>query len=64
MEKRPYAIVPCTEGPIGHRIKRYRQRADALKAVAEELLAERERKTLLRIATTYEAMADQAARAH
>jgi len=64
MEKRPYAIVPCTEGPIGYRIKRYRQRADALKAVAEELLGDPERHTLLRIATTYEAMADEAAHAH
>ena len=64
MDERPYGILPCTEGPIGYRIKRYRQRADSLKAIADEILAEREKRTLLRIANTYEEMANHAARAH
>lgn len=62
METRPYGILPCTEGPIGYRIKRYRQRAETLKAIAEEVIAEPARKTLLQVANTYEAMAEEAAR--
>ena len=64
MSERLYGIMPCTEGPISFRIKRYRERADTLKLIADEVLVERERQTLLRIATTYEAMANQAARTH
>jgi hypothetical protein len=64
MEKRAYGIVPCTEGPIGYKVKRYRERAQSLKIIAEEVIAEPTRKTLLRVADTYEAMAQEAARAH
>jgi hypothetical protein len=64
MEKRPYGIVPCTEGPIGYKVKRYRERAETLKLIAEEVIAEPIRNTLLQVANTYEAMAQDAARAH
>jgi hypothetical protein len=64
MEGRPYAVVPYTDGPIAYRIKRYRQRAETLKTIAEEIVAEPVRDTLLRIANTYERMAQDAASAH
>ena len=64
MEKRPYGILPCTDGPIGYKVKRYRERAETLKVIADEIVAEPVRKTLLQVANTYEAMANEAASAH
>ena len=64
MSGRPYGIVPCTEGPIGYKVKRYRERAETLKVIADDVLAEPVRKTLLQVANTYEAMAQEAAAAH
>jgi hypothetical protein len=64
MEKRPYGILPCTDGPIGYKVKRYRERAETLKVIADEIIAEPVRKTLLQVANTYEAMANEAASAH
>ena len=64
MERRPYGILPCTEGQIGYKIKRYRDRAETLKVIAADIIAEPVRKTLLQVANTYEAMAQEAARAH
>ena len=64
MEARPYGIVPCTEGPIGSRIERYRARAESLRNIADDVIVENLRQTLLKIANTYEEMAQQAARMH
>jgi hypothetical protein len=64
METRPYGILPCTEGPIGYKVKRYRERAESLRDIADELVSESLRKTILKIANTYECMAQEIASAH
>ena len=64
MDERPYGVVPFTEGPISYRIKRYRERAEVLRSIAEDLFGERERRLLMKLAVTYEEMALQAARAN
>jgi hypothetical protein len=64
MDERPCGVVPFTEGPITYRIKHYRERAELLRSIADELLGARDRRFLVKLAATYEEMAQHAARAH
>lgn len=49
------------DGDKASRITRYRERAEELRAIAEDLKRYSERETLYAIATTYEEMADEVA---
>ena len=64
MERRPYAIVPLTEGPTAYRVKQYRKRSETLKTIANEVMLETIRQTLLQVANTYDAMANEVASLH
>ena len=57
----PYSIQPCARGSSAYRIKRYRERAEELRTIADDLLHGECQETLLRIASSYEDMALQAA---
>jgi hypothetical protein len=57
MDVWPFAIIPCNKGSIAYRVKRYRDRADRLRSIAEEVASKPERDTLLRLANTYEELA-------
>ena len=56
-----YAILPCEKGSSAYRVKRYRERAEELRTIADDLLHDECQQTLLRLATSYEQMAAQAA---
>jgi len=57
IEPRPYAIVPFDRGSKSYRVKRYRERAEELRAIAEDLLNNECQATLMRLANTYDEMA-------
>lgn len=58
---RPYAIVPCEKGSSAYRVKRYRERAEELRTIADDLRHSDCQQTLLRLANSYDQMATQAA---
>jgi hypothetical protein len=60
MEPRPYAIVPFEKGSTSYRVKRYRERAEELRAIAQDLLSDDCHTTLMQLAHTYDQMAAQA----
>jgi hypothetical protein len=60
MNSRPYAIVPFEKGSTSYRVKRYRERAEELRAIAQDLLSDDCHDTLLRLAETYDHMAAHA----
>ena len=61
MELSSFAVTPCDRGSSSYRVKRYRQRAEELRTIAEDLKTDGARETLIRIAESYEQMAVQAA---
>jgi len=54
-------ILPCEKGSSAYRVKRYRERAEELRTIAEDLSQDECQQTLLRLAKSYEQMATQAA---
>jgi len=54
---RPIAIVPCGEGTVNYRARRYRERAEELRTIAADLVTQECHDTLLRLANSYELMA-------
>jgi hypothetical protein len=60
MNSRPYSIVPFEKGSTTYRVKRYRERAEELRAIAQDLMSDDCHDTLMRLASTYEQMAAQA----
>ncbi|MFL6688821.1 MAG: hypothetical protein ACJ8IR_01335 [Alphaproteobacteria bacterium] len=60
MNPRPYVIVPFERGSTTYRVKRYRERAEELRAIAQDLLSDDCHHTLMRLAHTYDQMAAQA----
>ena len=64
MDNRPYGILPCTEPSLGGRVKRYRERAETLREIADEIVVEPVQKILLQVANTYDVMAQDTARLH
>lgn len=61
---RSYGIVPCDKGSSAYRVKRYRERAEELRTIADDLRHSDCQQTLLRLANSYEQMATQAAAMH
>lgn len=59
MDHRPYAIMPCDRGSAKYRVKRYRERAEELRTIADDLLHRECQQMLERLANTYEEMAAQ-----
>jgi hypothetical protein len=59
MNSRPYAIVPFEKGSTSYRVKRYRERAEELRTIAQDLVSDDCQDTLMRLATTYDQMAKQ-----
>lgn len=61
MQSPQFVIAPCEKGSSNYRVKRYRERAEELRAIAEDLKTDDCRDTLIRLADTYEQMAAQLA---
>jgi hypothetical protein len=61
MQFQPFAIAPYDKGSSTYRVKRYRERAEELRSIAEDLRTDDCRATLIRLADSYEQMAVQAA---
>ena len=59
MDTRPLAVVPFDKGTKAYRLKRYRQRAEWLRDIAEDLVACDCREMILKLANTYETLAAQ-----
>ena len=57
MLSRPLAIAPFSKGSPSYRVKRYRERAEELRAIAEDLCHDECQNILLRLATSYDEMA-------
>lgn len=57
MSECPSVISPFIRGPAAYRVKRYRERAESLRAMAQDLAAQEWRDILLRLADSYEALA-------
>lgn len=55
-----YGIAPFEKGSTTYRVKRYRERAEELRAIAQDLLSDDCHDTLMRLAHTYDQMASQA----
>jgi hypothetical protein len=51
-------INPFIQGPAPYRVRRYRERAERLRAMAEDFVAQEWRDILLRLAHSYEEMAE------
>ena len=60
----PYSIMPCDKGSSSYRVKRYRERAEELRTIADDLLHRECQQTLLRLASSYDDLATQAAAIH
>jgi hypothetical protein len=60
MDSQPYTIVPFEKGSTTYRVKRYRERAEELRAIAQDLTSDGCHDTLMRLAHTYDQMAAQA----
>jgi hypothetical protein len=60
MDTRPLAIVPFSKGSSTYRVKRYRERAEELRAIAEDLCHPECQQMLIRLATSYDEMAASA----
>jgi hypothetical protein len=58
-DHRPYAIVPCDRGSPNYRVKRYRERAEELRTIADDLMHRECQDMLTRLANSYDAMADR-----
>ena len=61
IDERPYAIVPCDRGSSNYRVKRYRERAEELRTIAEDILHPECQAMLSRLANSYDAMAHREA---
>ena len=61
---RSYVIAPCEKGSSTYRVKRYRERAEELRTIADDLRHSDCQQTLLRLASSYDQMATQAAAMH
>ncbi|HSC18250.1 MAG TPA: hypothetical protein VLC74_04985 [Rhizomicrobium sp.] len=61
LESRSFAIAPCDKGSSNYRVKRYRERAEELRTIAEDVVSDDCHDTLIRLADTYDQMALQAA---
>jgi hypothetical protein len=60
MLSRPLVISPFTKGSPSYRVKRYRERAEELRAIAEDLCHDECQNILRRLASSYDTMAIQA----
>jgi hypothetical protein len=52
------AIVSHAKGSSSYRVKRYRERAEQLRSIADDLLHHEIQAALLKLANAYDAMAD------
>ena len=62
MDGQSFAIAPYDKGSSNYRVKRYRERAEELRSIAEDLKTDECHETLIRLAETYDQMAVQAGR--
>jgi len=60
MEFIPLAIAPCDKFSSNYRVKRYRERAEELRTIAEDLRTGDCHEMLIRLAETYDQLAVQA----
>jgi hypothetical protein len=60
----PHGIVPCNKGSAKYRVKRYRERAEELRSIADDMLHPECQSLVSRLAASYEAMADHEERPH
>lgn len=60
MNTAPFEIRPFDKGSTSYRVKRYRERAEELRAIAQDLKSDECQNMLVRLANSYEQMADQA----
>ena len=60
-ESHPFPIVHCDKGSSNYRVKRYRERAEELRVIAEDVISDDCHDTLIRLANSYQQMAVQAA---
>ena len=58
---RPYGVVPCSKGTATYRVKRYRERAEELRTIADDLLHRECHQMMMRLANTYDEMAEREA---
>ena len=61
-DPRPLIILPCDKGSMNYRVKRYRERAEELRAIAADLISQDCRDTLVRLANSYDQMAQSVGR--
>jgi hypothetical protein len=52
------AFNPLIRGPACHRVKRYRERAEKLRGIADDFAGQEWRDILLRLCASYEEVAD------
>ena len=57
MEDRPFTIIPFDRGSKPYKAKRYLERAETLRAIADDMVPCACRDTLLKVASSYQEMA-------
>jgi hypothetical protein len=57
LDHRPYAILPCDRGTSKYRVKRYRERAEELRTIADDLIQQECHDMMMRLANTYDDLA-------
>ncbi len=62
MPESPYTVVPFNKGTSAYRAKRYRERADQLRSIAQDLVMNDLQPVLMTLARSYEDMAAAAER--
>ena len=50
MDDRQFVISPCEQGSINYKVKRYRERAEALRTIAEDVVSGEYHAMLVRLA--------------
>jgi hypothetical protein len=62
MRESPYAVAAFNKGSSTYRAKRYRERADQLRSIAQDLVLNDLQPVLMKLARSYEDMAAAAER--